>query len=155
MSDLRLMLDKFTDDIKQVTKIQPRQFDIVQVASVISSLPERKWNAAQARVDATIARKDAQQKLKALKASKMLAAKHDSTLKAAPDRTAWVDSQKDVQQAEIDVINADAEETAAELAFECLDDAFTAHKKIMDYLTDQEKATRDYNKFVDAGRRNG
>lgn len=154
MSDLKHMLDKFTADIEQAVKAPSKQFDVIQVAAVISSLPTRKWSAAQARVDATIAKKAAQQKLKALKASKMLAAKHDSTLKAAPDRTAWVESQADVQQAEIELINADAEETAAELAYECLDDAFTAHKKIMDYLTDQAKALRDYDKFVDAARRN-
>lgn len=153
MTDLNRRIKEFDEEIKHLVNISPKQFDIARVAHMIAETPPRKWKAAQARVDATIYRKNAQQNLKALKASLMLQARRDASLKAAPDRTAWVDSQLEVHQAELDLINADAEETAAELAYEALDDLFTAGKKIMQYLTDQEKATKDYNKYVDEGRR--
>ena len=154
MSDLKEMLAKFDADIKEATKVKPQQFDIVQVATMISSLPQRKWNAAQARVDATIAKKNAQANLKALKASKMLEARNRTDLKAAPDRQAWVDSHQAVQFAEVELITADAEETAAELAYGCLSDLFDAWRKIMNYLIDQERATKEYDRFANDARRN-
>lgn len=153
-AELAKTLAEYGKDFQELINIKPKQFEIASVAHMVTSLPPRKWKAAQARVDATIAKKDAQQKLKALKASRMLAARNDSSLKAEKDRTAWVDNQSDVQQAEIDLINADAEETAAELAYECLDDLFTAGKKIMDYLIDQDKATRAFEKYDNDARRN-
>ena len=41
---------------------------------------------------------------------------------------------------------------AAKLAYECLDDLFTAGKKIIDWLSDQDKAQQDYAKYYNAGR---
>lgn len=153
-TDLQTMLDLYQKDINELVKIEPKQFDVLRIANMVSSVPPRKWNAAQGVVNATIAKKAADQTLKKVRAKKMLMARNDQSLKAAPDRTAWVDSQADVETAEIDVINADAELTAAKLAYECLDDLFTAGKKIMDYLVKTEEATRQYNRYAEEGRRN-
>lgn len=151
--EVKETLNTFGSDIKSLVNIKPQQFDIVTIATMVRSTPERKWNAAQSVVNNTILKKSMEQKYKTLKAQKMMLAKNNETLKAAPDRTAWVENQEDVQQAEIALINADAELQAAKLGYECLDDLFTAGKKIMDYLVEQEKATQQYNRFVDEGRK--
>jgi len=151
--DVKAALDTYSKDMKELVTIQPKQFDVLRVSHMVSEVPPRKWNAAQGVVNATIAKKAADQTLRKTKAQKMLLARHDDSLKAAPDRTAWVDAQDDVQAAEIAAIDAEAELIAARLAYECLDDLFTAGKKIMDYLVKTEEATRQYNRFVDEGRR--
>lgn len=156
MSDLKTTLDEYAKDLKALTGIKPQQFDIVQVSSMIRAIPERKWNAAQAIVDATVTKKTADGNLKAIKATRLLEAsrgKEATGLSNAQDRSAWVDSQPEIQEAELEVINSEATLLAAKLGYECLDDLFTAGKKIMDYLVEQEKATKQYNRFVDEGRR--
>lgn len=153
MKQPKTTLNQFSEDLKQLINIEAKQFDILRISHMIYETPARKWNAAQGVVNATVAKKEADMHLKKLKAQKMLFAKNDSTLKAAPDRLAWVDSQKDVQDAEAEVIKAEGNLIAARLAYECLDDLFTAGKKIMDQLVKQEEATRQYNRFVDEGRR--
>lgn len=149
--DIKTTLDQFTQDMKALVNIEPKQFDILKIANMVSSLPPRKWNAAQAVVNATIAKKRADQKLRKVKAQQMMIARNNPTLKAAPDRTAWVDNQFEVQQAELEVITADGMLTAAKLAYECLDDLFTAGKRIMEYLIKQDRAERDYNRFAQEG----
>jgi hypothetical protein len=151
---LKATLAEYDKDLKDLVNIKPVQFDTARIATMITSTPPRKWHAAQGVVDATVRKKQAEQTLKAIKAKNMLVARNNTALTAATDRTAWVDSRPEVQAAEIDVINADADLTAARLAYECLDDLFTAGKKIMDYLNAQDRATRQYNKFVDEGSRN-
>jgi maltodextrin utilization protein YvdJ len=155
MSDamIKQRLEEFSNDIKELVNIQPRQFDVYRISAMIADTPPRKWNAAQGVVNATIAKKLAEQTLRKVKAQKMMVAKNSKDLKAAPDRIAWVENQLDVQAAEAVVIYADGELQAAKLAYECLDDAFTAGKKIMDYLTKQDQAERQYQKYANDGAR--
>lgn len=157
-TELKGILDNYDRDITALVKIKPQQFDIVAISTMIRETPQRKWNAAQGIVNATIYKKDADNKLKVAKAVEMLKAsknRETSGLSNVDDRKAHVDSLPDIQSAEIDAINAEAELLAAKLAYECLDDLFTAGKKIMEYLVSQERATNQYNRFVDEGRRGG
>lgn len=153
--EIKEVLDMYSKDMKELVSIKPKQFDILRIAHMVSETPPRKWNAAQGVVNATITKKDAEQKYKVAKAQAMMMARHNHELKAAPDRAAWMENQPAVQKAEIDYINADAELLAAKLAYECLDDLFTAGKKIMEYLVKTEEATRQYNRFADEGSRHG
>lgn len=156
-AELQETLDQYGKDLKALISVKPKQFETLQVATMITNLPERKWNAAQAVVNNTIAKKDADNKVKVAKATAGLVASASKTslgLTSATDRAAWVDSQQDVQDAEIDAINADAELLASKLAYECLDDLFTAGKRIMNYLVEQEKQTKEYGRYADEARKN-
>lgn len=153
---LQHTLDGYAADLKAITTIKPKQFDINTVATMISATPSRKWNAAQAVVTATLHKKELEAELKKLKAMKMLEASQATKkgrLSNADDRKAFVDNDVEVQVVEVDLINAEAELTAAKLGYECLDDIFTSGKKIMDWLSEQERATRQYNNFVNEGAR--
>lgn len=153
---LKGKLDSYRRTIEGLVYIQPKQFETNRVATMISATPARKWKAAQAVVDATVIKKQADNELKVLRATKMLEASNQRDSKGltnADDRKAYVDNDLRVQQAEINCINADAELTAAKLAYECLDDLFTAGKKIMDWLTDADRATRDYNRYNNEAQR--
>jgi hypothetical protein len=155
-SELKQTLDQYSTDIKGLINIQPKQFDIFTISTMISSLPERKWNAAQAVVNNTIAKKAADQSLKVARAKAGLTAstrKVELELASADDRRAWVDSQDEVQDAEIDAIDAEAELIAAKLAYECLDDLFTAGKRIAQYLVEQDKQTKEFERFSNEGKR--
>lgn len=156
-SYLQQLLDEYSNDVKRLTKIDKKQFETGQVATMINALPERKWNAANAYINATTTKEMANKKVKSLRASKRLqASKKKDTLglSSDEDRKAWVDQQEDVQNAEIELINAEAEMLAAKLGYECLDDLFTAGKKIMGWLVDEDKSQREYDKYVNEGRRN-
>lgn len=157
-AELKEVLDNYGADLQAMTKIKPQMFETLQIATMISTLPSRKWNAAQAIVNATILKKDAEQTVKRERAKAMLIASHSRDAKGltnAEDRKAFVDDQVTVQNAEIDLINADAELSAAKLGYECLDDLFTAGKKIMDWLSEQDRATQQYNRFADEAKRHG
>ena len=153
---LKAKLDGYKHTIEGLVYIKPKQFETVRVATMISATPARKWKAAQAVVDATMAKKEADNALKVLRATKMLEASNGRDAKGltnAEDRKAYVDNDARVQQAEIDAINTDAELLAAKLAYECLDDLFTAGKKIMDWLAEQDRAQKQYDRFANEGRR--
>lgn len=153
-SRLETTLTNYGNDMKALTNIKPQQFDINTVGTMIISTPNRKWNAAQAIVNATVAKKNAELNLKKIKAIKMLNASNTDLkvkLSNADDRKAYVDNDADVQAAEIELINAEAEFTAAKLGYDCLDDLFTAGKKIMDWLNEQERATQQYNRYIKEG----
>lgn len=155
-SELQAVLDEYDKDMKALVSIKPTQFDTLTIASMTRAIPERKWNAAQAVVNGTKLKKEADNRLKVIKATKQLEASHNKDkngLTAAEDRKAFVDNHEDVKAAEIDCINADAQLMAAKLAYECLDDLFTAGKKIMDWLTDADRATRQYDRFNNEARR--
>lgn len=153
---LKKTLDAYANDLNSLVNIKPKQFDIGTIATMITSTPNRKWNAAQCIVNATVQKKQLESTIKRLKAVRMLeassSAKKDK-LSNADDRKAYVDNDPEVQATEIELINADAELTAAKLGYECLDDLFTAGKKIMEYLVEQEKATKQYNRYVQEGRK--
>jgi len=51
---LQTTLNNYAKDLKALSTIKPKQFDILTVATMISSTPQRKWNAAQAIVNATV-----------------------------------------------------------------------------------------------------
>lgn len=154
---LKTTLDEYAKDLKALTAIKPTMFDVNQVATMISSIPTRKWNAAQAYVEATLDKKVCEQNLKAVRAVKMLLAnkmKEQNKLSNAEDRKAFVDNDEEVQAAEIAVINAEANQLAAKLGHECLDDLFTAGKRIMQYLMEQERSTQEYARFDNEARKN-
>lgn len=154
MTDIKRTMQAYDKDIRELVDIKPQQFDIVRIATMVREVPPRKWKAAQAVVDATVKKKQAEQVLRTAKATAMMQARHKPDLPAAPDRTAWVDNQEAVKEAEIGVINTEAELMAAKLAFDCLDDLFSAGKRIMQYLIEQEKATKDYDRYVSEANRN-
>ena len=154
-TELKETLSRYDKDMKALVSIKPQQFDIPTIATMVSATPERKWNAAQGFIHATILKKDCDSKLKTIRATNMLKAntlKEKLGLTNAEDRKAWVEDQNGVRDAEIDAINAEAELLSAKLAYECLDDLFTAGKKIMDWLVKQEQATGEYQKFVNEGK---
>lgn len=156
-TELAKTLDEYTKEFKAIVNIKPKQFDTARIATMISALPERKWNAAQAVILNTIAKKDADQKLKTAKAIELLSAtknKESSGLTDIASRQAHVDRQDNIQMLEIDTINAEAELLAAKLAFDCLDDLYNAGKKIMEWLVEQDRQTRAYVNYVDEGRKN-
>lgn len=151
---LQNTLDSYATDLKALITVKPKQFDIATVATMITSTPPRKWNAAQAIVNATVEKKQCETELKKLKAVKMLeasSATKKGTLSNADDRRAYVDNDVDVQAAEIELINAEAELTAAKLGYECLDDLFTAGKKIMDWLSEQDRAQKQFERYSSEG----
>ena len=153
---LKTTLSGYAKDLDELINIKPKQFDIATIATMITETPPRKWRAAQAIVDATVEKKQWESDLKRLRAIRMLEASSVDKkykLSNADDRKAYVDNDSEVQAAEIELINAEANLTAAKLGYECLDDLFTAGKKIMDYLIDQEKATKQYDRFVNEGRK--
>ena len=154
MTDIKQQLDQYTLDLKKLVNIKPKSFEIAQVANMVTSIPERKWNAAQAVVLATLAHKDAKNTLSSLKASKMLQANQNKDkYGSAEDRKAYAETHPEVIQAGTDLLNAEAEKLSATLAYECLDDLFTAGKKIMDYLSEQDKAEKQYQKYSSEGQK--
>jgi hypothetical protein len=156
MTDLQQTLEQYTKQMKDLATIRPQQFDILRVATMITAIPERKWNAAQAVVNNTLLKKDAERTLKTVRATKLLLvnnSENKKNLTNAADRAAWVDNQPDVLDAEIKLFDAETELLASKLAFDCLDDLYNAGKKIMDFLVEQEKATKQYNRYVDEGRK--
>ena len=141
-------LEIYSNDIKKLTNINAKQFDVAQIANMVTSIPERKWNAANGIVNGTIAYKDAKATLRTTKSLKMLEAnKMKDKYGSADDRKAYAETHPDTVEAELTMLNAEAELLAAKLGYECLDDLFTAGKKIMDYLTDQERQTKQYERF--------
>jgi hypothetical protein len=151
---LKKTLDTYARDITAMTNIKPKQFEGGAIANMIASLPERKWNAAQAIVDFTDESKQLKQYIKGIRATKMMEASsdaHKARLSNAEDRKAYVENDEEVQKAEIDLINAEAQLVAARLAYECLDDLFTAGKKIMDTIVKQDLAERQYDRFKQDG----
>ena len=145
---LKEQLDEYSADIKKLTNINSKQFDVGQIANMVTSVPERKWNAANAIVNATVAFKDAKASHRTIKSLKLLEAnKMKDQYGSADDRKAYAEQHQDTIEAENKMLQAEAQLLAAKLGYECLDDLFTAGKKIMDYLTDQEKATRAYERF--------
>ena len=154
---IKQSLEEYSKDIKALININPKQFDIVRIATMINALPERKWNAAQSVVLNTIKYKAAVREAKTIRATQLLRvnqSQNKKNLSNAADRSAWVDSQPDVQNAETTVIDTEAELLSAKLAYDCLDDLFTAGKKIMDYLVEEERATKQYGNYALAKARN-
>ena len=146
--DKKQELELFKLDMDKLINIKPKQFEVAQVAHMVTAIPERKWNSAQAVVNGTIAHKDAKAKLKRIKAQKQLEANaNKETYGSAEDRKAYTENSREVQSAEVDLINAEAELLSAKLAYECLDDLYNAGKKIMSYLLAQNKAEDDYNRY--------
>lgn len=141
--------------MKRLTNLKPKMFEANQIAHIIQATPERKWAAAQAVVNWTDKVKDAKREVKKVKAAKRLEANNNKEIyPASDDRKAFVENHEDVEKAEIELIHAEAQLTAAKLAYECLDDLFTAGKKIMEYITKQDLAERQYDRFVNEGRKN-
>jgi hypothetical protein len=152
-SELQDLLNSYTTDMQSLVAIKAKDFSTLQTATLISSIPERKWNAAQGVVTFTLAKKEADRVAKVLRATKMMKANQfKDKLTNADDRKSWVEDQPEVQIADRDALNAEAELLSAKMAYECLDDLFTASKKIMDYLVDRDRQTKEYDKFVNAGR---
>ena len=151
---LQKTLATYAKDMGEMTHIKPRQFEGGAVAHMISSIPERKWNAAQSIVNGTDETKQLKQQIKACRAVKMMEASSDALktrLSNADDRKAYVENDEEVQTLEVDLINAEANLVAARLAYECLDDLYNAGKKIMDTIVKQDLAERQYDRFRNDG----
>lgn len=154
---LKNTLDEYSKNLSELIAVKPKQFDISSVANMITSTPNRKWNAAQGVINNTVEKKQCEISLKSLRAVKMLEASRlkKDVLSNAEDRKAYVDNDAEIQEAEIDLINAEAQLVAAKLAYDTLDDLFTAGKKIMDWLSEQDKAQKQFEKYTNELARNG
>lgn len=110
-NELQLLLDSYTADMQKLVSIKAKDFDTMQTATLISSIPERKWNAAQGVVTFTLAKKEADRVAKVTRAVCMLKANQQKDkLTNADDRKAWVEDQAEVQDADMDAFNADTDD---------------------------------------------
>ena len=117
-----------------------------QIERLLKKLPVVMFSAAQQIVLKLIEFKDAKRKLKKTIAQQTMIAQNDPDLPAANDRKAWADNRPEVEAAEIDLINAEAEYKMAELHYEAYDNLFTAIKKLSAMRIEQNKSQDRFNR---------
>lgn len=119
-----------SDDIKYTDE---------QIEKLLKKLPVVMFQAAQTIVLRLIDFKEAKRKLKKEIAKQTMNANANGDLTAAPDRKAWAESRPEVETAEIELINAEAEYKMAELHYDSYDNLFTAIKKLSTMRAEQNK----------------
>jgi hypothetical protein len=101
--------------------------------------------------------KDAKRKLKKEQAIAMMQAQAKPELTAADDRKAWAYDRKNVEDAEIDLINAEAAYKMAEFHLAAYDNLYMAIKKLVEMRIEQNRAQanaeRQYTARPQGGRR--
>ncbi len=111
-----------------------------EIEKLLRKLPVVMFHAAQQVVIKMIDFKDAKRKLKKEQAIAMMKAQAKSELTAADDRKAWAYDQKNVENAEIDLINAEAEYKMAEFHMAAYDNLYMAIKKLVEMRIEQNRA---------------
>lgn len=111
-----------------------------QIEKLLKKLPVVMYDAAQRIVLRLIEFKEAKRRLKKTLAMEMMKARQDPTLTAAPDRKAVAENSQAVEDAEIVVINAEAEYRIAEFHYDAYDNLYTAVKKLSTMRIEQNKA---------------
>lgn len=121
-----------------------------EIQKLLKKLPVVMFHAAQAVVIKLIDFKEAKRRLKKEHAIAMMKAQNKKDLSAAEDRKAWANDQKNVENAEIDLINAEAEYKMAEFHMAAYDNLYMAIKKLVEMRiaqnAAQDNADRSYRK---------
>jgi len=132
--DLKITLEHDTNP----ADVLPYSDDEIQ--RLLRKLPVVMFHASQSVVLKLIDFKEAKRKLKKEQAIAMMQANHRADLTAADDRKAWAYSQKNVENAEIELINAEAEAKMAEFHFAAYDNLYMAIKKLVEMRIAQNAA---------------
>lgn len=132
--DLKIQLEHDTD----VSDALPYTDDEIQ--RLLRKMPVVMFHASQSVVLKLIDFKEAKRKLKKEQAIAMMQANHKKDLGAAEDRKAWAYTQKNVEAAEIDLINAEAEAKMAEFHYNAYDNLYMAIKKLVEMRIAQNAA---------------
>lgn len=111
-----------------------------EIQKLLRKLPVVMFHAAQSVVIKLIDFKEAKRKLKKEQAIAMMKAQHVPELTAADDRKAWAYDQPNVENAELDLINAEAEYKMAEFHLAAYDNLYMAVKKLVEMRIEQNRA---------------
>ena len=111
-----------------------------EIEKLLRKLPVVMFHAAQQVVIKMIDFKDAKRKLKKEQAIAMMQAQQKPELTAADDRKAWAYDRKNVEDAEIDLINAEAAYKMAEFHMAAYDNLYMAIKKLVEMRIEQNRA---------------
>ena len=124
-----------------------------EIEKLLKKLPVVMFQAAQQVVIKMIDFKEAKRKLKKEQAIAMMKAQHKPELTAADDRKAWAYDQKNVENAEIDLINAEAEFKMAEFHMAAYDNLYMAIKKLVEMRIEQNRAQANADRSYRQGGR--
>lgn len=117
-----------------------------ELKRLLKKLPVIMFQASQSVVMKFIDFKDAKRMVKKEFAIAMMQANSQPDLKSAEDRKAWAQNTKIVDDAEVDLINAEAAFRMAEFHFQAYDNLYMAVKKMTDMRmaenAAQDRATR-------------
>lgn len=134
IEDLKIQLEYDTDVAEEMA------YTDEEIQKLLKKLPVVMFQAAQSVVIKLMDYKEAKRKLKKEYAIAMMKAQHQDDLSAAEDRKAWANDQDNVEQAEIDLINAEAEYKMAEFHLNAYDNLYMAIKKLVEMRMEQNKA---------------
>lgn len=139
--EIRALKSGFDNDV-DITDVVP--YTDQQLEAMLQKLPVVMFHQSQASMLKLIEFRDAKRNLKQVMGRLRMQAGHNPDLKASDDRKAWVDAHPDVEAAEIQVINAEAEFRMSELHLASYDNLYTALKKIISIHNDQNVAQGRY-----------
>lgn len=108
-----------------------------EIQQLLRSLPVAIYNQGNKVVETLVIMKTAKQKLKTVYNAKLLDANYDPDLKAANERKAWAENQKEYLDAEIELIIAEGNYKAAELHYTAYDNLYTAVKRASSMVANQ------------------
>jgi len=134
ITDLKIQLEHDTNVANELA------YSDQEIEKLLKKLPVVMFHAAQQVVIKLIDFKEAKRKLKKEQAIAMMKAQAKSELTAADDRKAWAYDQKNVENAEIDLINAEAEYKMAEFHLAAYDNLYMAVKKLVEMRIEQNRA---------------
>ena len=118
-----------------------------QLKRLATKLPRIMFQASQRVVLKFIDFKDAKRKVKKELAIAMMQANQmKDELSSAEDRKAWAQNADNVEKAEIDVIQAEAEFRMAEFHFQAYDNLYMAVKKMIDMRMAENAAQERANR---------
>lgn len=134
ISDLKIALEHDTDVSNELA------YTDEEIQKLLRKLPVVMFTAAQQVVLKLIDYKEAKRRLKKEQAIAMMKAQHKPDLTAAEDRKAWAYDQSNVENAELDLINAEAEYKMAEFHMAAYDNLYMAIKKLVEMRIEQNRA---------------
>jgi hypothetical protein len=118
-----------------------------QLKRLATKLPRIMFQASQTVVLKFIDFKDAKRKVKKELALAMMQANQmKDDLSSAEDRKAWAQNADNVEKAEIDLIQAEAEFRMAEFHFQAYDNLYMAVKKMIDMRMAENAAQERANR---------
>ncbi|MBI5117608.1 hypothetical protein HZA56_14115 [Candidatus Poribacteria bacterium] len=111
-----------------------------QIEKLLKKLPVVMYHAAEQIVLRLMEFKESKRRLKKTLSNEMMKARLDATLTAVGDRKAAAENSQAVEDAEIVLINAEAEYRMAEYRYDSYDNLYTAVKKLSAMRIEQNKA---------------